>query len=49
MLYLTNQWLGKGVILPLEVWVGNDIMTTIKLLFFILATNSKIDFISQES
>jgi hypothetical protein len=49
MLYLTNQQPGKGVILPLEVWVGNDEMTTIKLLFCIVFTNSKIDFISKES
>jgi hypothetical protein len=48
MLYLTNRHLRKGVILPFEVWVGNDKMTTIKLLFCIVFTNSKIDFISKE-
>jgi hypothetical protein len=47
MLYLTNQWPRKGVILPFEVWARNDKMTIIKL-FFIFATNSKIDFISYE-
>jgi hypothetical protein len=31
MLYLTNQRPGKGVILPFDVWVGNDGMMVINL------------------
>jgi hypothetical protein len=41
----TNQWPGYGVILPLEIWVSNDGMTTI-CFFFFLPQIQKSSFIS---